>query len=196
MTTDQKGAIAEAAIALEALKLGIDVYRPLNEGSRFDMLFDLAGQLVRVQCKWASRCGQVIVARCYSARRNRDGLVRRLYTAEEVDAFAAYCEELDRCFFLPIERFEGKAEIRLRLSTARNIQRRRINWADDFDLAATLGHHQGAIAQLGERRRGTPKVAGSSPAGSIRIAALTRSPRGPATRPARPSVRASPGRRT
>src|SRR5205085_8800539 len=26
---------------------------------------------------------------------------------------------------------------------------------------------QGAIAQLGERRRGTPKVAGSSPAGSI-----------------------------
>src|SRR5437588_9470749 len=32
---------------------------------------------------------------------------------------------------------------------------------------------QGAIAQLGERRRGTPKVAGSSPAGST-------SPRSPA----------------
>jgi hypothetical protein len=30
MTTDQKGAIAEAAIALAAMKLGIDVYRPLG----------------------------------------------------------------------------------------------------------------------------------------------------------------------
>jgi hypothetical protein len=36
MTTDQKGAVAEAAIALAAMKLGIDVYRPLGEGGRYD----------------------------------------------------------------------------------------------------------------------------------------------------------------
>ncbi len=47
----------------------------------------------------------------------------------------------------------------------RNNQLEKINWAKDYEFAATLRPH-GAIAQLGERRRGTPKVAGSSPAGS------------------------------
>jgi hypothetical protein len=26
-----------------------------------------------------------------------------MYSHDEVDAFAAYCAELDRCYFLPIE---------------------------------------------------------------------------------------------
>jgi hypothetical protein len=51
LTTDQKGAIAEATIALEAIKLGIEVYRPLTEGGRFDMIFVVEDRLVRVQCK-------------------------------------------------------------------------------------------------------------------------------------------------
>ena len=155
MTTDQKGAIAELAVQLAATKLGIDVYRPVAEGGRYDMIFDLVGELVRVQCKWASRCGDVLVARCYRARRNRDGLVRRLYTREEIDAYALYSLELDRCFFVPMSHAEGMQEIRLRLAPARNNQRKRIHWADDFDLAVTLSRHQGAVAQLGERRAGS-----------------------------------------
>ena len=166
LTTDQKGAIAETAIAHEATKLGMDVYRPVAEGGRCDLIFDFEDRLWRVQCKWASRHGNVIIVRCYSARRAREGLRRRLYTADEIDAFAAYCAELDRCFFLPFESFRGKATVLLRLAPARNSQRLRINWADDYDFAATLAQHQGAIAQLGERQSGTLKVAGSSPAGS------------------------------
>ena len=104
--------------------------------------------------------------RCHSNRRTREGLVRRLYTPEEIDAFAGYCQELDRSFLMPIEQFRTY-EIRLRLSAPRNNQRRGIHWADDFDFAATLGRNQGAVAQLGERRRGTPKATGSSPVGSI-----------------------------
>ena len=46
--------------------------------------------------------GEVLIARTYRARRNRDGLVRRLYTADEIDAFAIYCMEIDRCFFIPM----------------------------------------------------------------------------------------------
>jgi PD-(D/E)XK endonuclease len=153
MTTDQKGAIAEAAIALEAMKLGIEVYRPLAEGGRFDLILVVDGQLLRVQCKWATRYGEVVLVRCYSARRARQGLVRRLYTADEIDAFAAYCLDLDRCFFLPIDLFPNR-EISLRLSPARNNQRRGIRWADDFDFAARLVGDQGAVAQLGERLPG------------------------------------------
>jgi hypothetical protein len=166
MTTDQKGAIAELAIQLAATKLGIDVYLPVAEGGRYDMIFDVDAGLMRVQCKWASRYGDVVIARCSRCRRNRNGLVRRLYTCEEIDAFALYCLELDRSFFVPITHAEGLQEIRLRLSPTRNNQRKGIHWADDFDLAATLRRHQGAVAQLGERMPGRHEVTGSSPVGS------------------------------
>jgi hypothetical protein len=165
MTTDQKGAIAELAIQLAATKLGIDVYTPVAEGGRSDMIFDLEPKLWRVQCKWACRYGDVIVVRCYSNRRAREGLRRRRYTADEIDAFAAYCQELERCFFVPISEAPSN-EIRLRLSPTRNNQRRFVKWADDFDFAARLERPQGAVAQLGERPDGIRKVRGSIPLGS------------------------------
>ena len=165
LTTDQKGAIAETAIAHAATKLGIEVYRPISEGGRFDMIFLLGDDLARVQCKWAARKGDVLIIRCYSCRRAREGLRKRLYTPAEIDAFAAYCMELDRCFYFPIEAVAGRHVIALRLAPTQNNQHRLINWADDYDFAVTLSCY-GAIAQLGERQRGTLEVAGSSPAGS------------------------------
>jgi hypothetical protein len=59
----------------------------------------------------------------------------------------------------------GRRVIALRLAPTQNKQHRLINWADEYDFAATLSRY-GAIAQLGERQRGTLEVAGSSPAGS------------------------------
>src|SRR6266849_2675629 len=79
LTTSQKGAIAEAAIAFEATKLGVGVYVPLAD-TRYDLIFDLHPRLVRVQCKWASRRGDVIVVPLYTARRAAEG-VRRSYYA-------------------------------------------------------------------------------------------------------------------
>jgi hypothetical protein len=143
LTTNQKGAIAEAAIALTTVKLGIDVYKPLVDGGRYDLIFDVESRLVRVQCKWATHRGSVIVVPCYSARRTRDGLSRRLYTADEIDAYAAYCRDLDTSYFLPIEQFAGRTYIQLRLDPTRNNQRGRINWANDFELIATLRRQAG-----------------------------------------------------
>ena len=137
-----------------ATQLGVDVYKPVAEGGRCDLIFDWRRRLWRIQCKWATRYDDVVIVRCYSARRTREGLRRRLYTADEIVAFAAYCAELDRCFFLPFERFGGRANIQLRLRAARNNQRLRVNWADEFDFAATL-RQRGAVAQLGERRAGS-----------------------------------------
>ncbi len=74
-----------------ATKLGIGVFKPLTDGERYDLIFDLRPRLVRVQCKWAGRRGDVVVVRCVSARRAADGLRHRPYTADEIDALAAYC---------------------------------------------------------------------------------------------------------
>jgi hypothetical protein len=154
LTTDQKGALAEAAIAHAAIELGIGVSRPLGD-ERYDLIFDMRPQLMRVQCKWAVRHGDVVVVRCYRCRRNADGLLRSFYTSDEIDAFAAYCAELQRCYFLAFGDISACQAIHLRISPARNNQRHGIRWAEDYEFAATLGRQFGAVAQLGERLAGS-----------------------------------------
>jgi hypothetical protein len=77
LTTDQKGAIAESAIVHAATKMGIDVYRPLSDGGRCDLIFDLGDRLARVRCKWAAAAGDVVVGRYYSCRRRAGNNQRR-----------------------------------------------------------------------------------------------------------------------
>ena len=166
MTTDQKGAIAETAIIHAAAKLGIGVFKPLTDGERYDLILDLRPKLIRVQCKWAVRHGDVVAVRLYSCRRTSDGLVKRTYSADEIDAFAAFCADVDRCYFFPIDEFGGRSGVQLRFGPARNNQKLGVRMAKDYEFEATLGS-SGAIAQLGERQRGTLEAAGSSPAGSI-----------------------------
>jgi hypothetical protein len=167
LTTNQKGAIAEAAITKAAVELRVEVYRPALEGGRFDLIFAFEeGALLRVQCKWASRYNDVIVVRCYSCRRAIEGMRVRRYTADEIDAIAAYSPDTGRCYLLPPELWAGRRNLDLRLEPTHNNQRRKVNWAKDYEFAARLSAY-GPIAQLGERLSGTQKVAGSSPAGSI-----------------------------
>ena len=86
--------------------------------------------------------------------------MRTTYSAEEVDAVAAYCEDSDRCYLVPIELIAGMRSFQLRLEPPKNGQRAGLNWGSAHELP-------GAIAQLGERLRGTQEVAGSNPASSI-----------------------------
>ena len=165
LSTDQKGAIAESAIVHAAIKLGIGVFRPLSDGERYDLILNLRPRLLRVQCKTAVLHGDVLAVPFYSSRRCADGFRKRMYTSEEVDAVAAYSSELDRCFLMPMSRFESRTYVQLRLAPSKNNQRARINWADDYEFEATL-KRLGAVAQLGERSDGIRKVRGSIPLGS------------------------------
>jgi hypothetical protein len=166
LSTDQKGAIAEACISAAAIKLGIGVLKPLTDGHRYDLVFDLAGRLARVQCKWARLYDDVVIVRAYSSRRTASGLLRQVYTAGEIDAIAAYCPELDRCFYVPSERVDGHQQMSLRIAPSRNNQDDGVNWADDYGFERLQSEISGAVAQLGERRDGIAEARGSSPLGS------------------------------
>jgi PD-(D/E)XK endonuclease len=159
MSTNQKRAIAETAIAAEAVQLGMTVYRPVVEGGRYDLIIDTGTRLLRTQCKWASMKGAVVVVYTITCRLTPRGYVRTTYDAAEIDGIAAYCHALKRCFWLPIHEFAGRSAVHLRLKRARNGQQSGLTWANDYPL--------GAIAQLGERGTGSAEVAGSSPASSI-----------------------------
>ena len=157
--SNHKGNVAELRILAEAAELGLEVSKPLTEHCRYDLIFDTGERLWRVQCKWASRNGDVAVVRIggnyHSPTR---GYVTSYYTATEVDAIAAYCAATDTCYFLPIEKVEGLRQIHLRLEPTRNGQIAAIHWASDYEL--------GAVDQLVDRLRGTQKGVGSSPTSS------------------------------
>ena len=136
-----KGNVAEACIAAAAIKLGIQVLKPMTEHCRYDLLFDLGRPLLRVQCKWAPRRGEVIKVNLTGSRYTASGQVQTKYTCEEIDAVAVYCEELDACYLLPAEIAADRRALWLRLTPPKNRQRACLNWASEYELA-------GAVAQL------------------------------------------------
>jgi PD-(D/E)XK endonuclease len=155
---NHKGNVAELAIATEAARLGVSVLKPLTEHEVYDLAFDMGSRILRVQCKWATFNGDVVhihVGRCRTSHR---GYLRSTYRDDEIDALAAYCEALDRCYLLPVKRIAGRYTIQLRVRPTRNNQRAAINFAADYEL--------GAVAQLEERRPGRAEAEGSSPSSS------------------------------
>jgi prevent-host-death family protein len=109
--------------------------------------------------------GCVIAVNLAGYRLTTRGQVRSTYSAEEIDAVASYCEDLDRCHLVPVVLVERMRGVYLRVAPARNGQRAALHWATDYEFP-------GAIAQLGERLRGTQEGAGSSPASSTPIGAF------------------------
>ncbi len=162
LTTNQKGAIAEAAFTAAAIRLGYFVLRPTPEGRRYDLVLDTGPQLLRVQCKWARRKGEVIVVNARTSRFSPTaGYIATRYSASEIDALGVYCSDLDECFLVPIEAFEGSGFLHLRLAPTLNNQRVGCRMASQYRL--------GAVAQLGERRAGSAKARGSSPLSSMKV---------------------------
>jgi hypothetical protein len=147
LTPSQKGAVAESAFAFHATRLGIGVSRPLVEGERYDLILDLRPELIRLQCKWGVRRGDVITSHLRTNRWTPAGPVEGIYSPDEIDAFGIYCAELDRCYLVPITVVAGRKGLYLRLAPSRNNQETGVNWATSYEL--------GAIAQLGERRAGS-----------------------------------------
>lgn len=142
LTTTQKGLVAETAIVHECAKRGIGVARPLAD-SGYDLILDLGTQLLRIQCKWAVRRGEVIAVSTRRCRRGKQGHIHRSYADDEIDAIAAYCPETGCCYLLPRELSVDRALVQLRLAPARNNQTVGIRWARDYELGATLSAFQG-----------------------------------------------------
>ena len=161
VNTNEKGAIAEMAIALEAVRHGIGVLKPLSERQRYDLGLEVGGRLMRAQCKWGRLENEVIKMRLGTSRYTPRGYVRTRYTIDDVDAFAVYCEPLASCYLIPLSEVGTKTCLHLRVGEVRNGQRAGLNFAADYEF--------GAVAQLGERPAGSREVRGSSPLSSTSL---------------------------
>ncbi|HEV2998055.1 MAG TPA: group I intron-associated PD-(D/E)XK endonuclease [Solirubrobacteraceae bacterium] len=138
LTPSQKGAAVEAEVAAAAIRLGLPVLRPLNEGRRYDLVIDLDPRLIRVQCKLARRMGSVLVVGLRTNRCTPGGYVSTTYTTAEVDAIGACSPDTRECFLIPIEEVCGQSAVHLRLDPAENNQSQGIRWARDYLFAEAI----------------------------------------------------------
>ena len=130
------------------------------EHARYDLAFEVADRLYRVQCKWGRlHQGAVIKVNLVSSWCTPTGYERRYYTENEIDLVAVYCEELGRCYLLPSKLVANRRGIDLRVKPPKNGQRACLNLAVDFELP-------GAVAQLEEHLHGMQGARGSSPLSS------------------------------
>lgn len=153
-TTNHKGAVAELAIAARAAAVGFGVLWPMIEHGRYDLALEIDDRILRVQCKWGRLCGDVIRVNLVTSRHTPvNGYVRGKYGIDEVDAVAAYCGELDRCYLLPIEKVAERSTIHLRLEPAKNNQTAAVNFAADYEFSGAVAQLARALPWHGRGRR-------------------------------------------
>ena len=133
-TTKTKGDLAELMVATDLVRKGYKIAIPFGEDWDFDLIVCRDERLERVQVKHATSDGRVIPVICRSSSLT-NGRVKRVkhYTATMIDWIAVYDRTTDRCYYVPAaELGEGRNMLSLRLTPARNNQRAKIRYAEDY----------------------------------------------------------------
>lgn len=126
------GIRSEGAILGELSKQGYDVLAPFSYNRRYDFVIDLGDRFVRAQCKTGRLFTGAVVFNKVSTRSSRTAVHRRAY-GDDIDCFLIYCPPLDKVYAVPIADAE-KGVAMLRVEPPANAQRKRINWATDYEL--------------------------------------------------------------
>jgi len=123
------------AIAIALQGIGHAVYLPFGENTRADFVIDDGTRLARVQCKTGRlRNGVVQFKTCSSyAHHSNPASVARDYLGQ-IEYFAVYCPETGGIYLIPIEDIPLKWAGCLRVTEARNGQKLRISYAEDYGI--------------------------------------------------------------
>ena len=136
MNTNQKGKITELEILLAAHKSNIDVSIPYGDKSRYDQIWDVNGNLYRIQIKTArskdSTFGKGFTITCKSTCNG----VGHHYTKKEIDFFATTWEE--KVYLIPVECCSIEKNLWLELYRSSNTSFGKMCLAKDYELSEVL----------------------------------------------------------
>jgi len=117
-------------VMADALKRGYKIALPLGEDWRFDLIVMKGKHLLKIQCKYAESIKGVIKVRCET----HDGRSYYRYKREDLDYIAVYDKITDRCYYVNSSYLgkDGRGIIHLRITDAKNGQKKKILNAVDF----------------------------------------------------------------
>lgn len=101
LSTQQKGITTEMYVAAYLLSLGYNVSQPLCQDSRYDLIVDVSGKLLRLQVKTARETStNSIEFNCRSTTTNTLCNKSRRYSSTEIDYFATYWN--NKVYLIPV----------------------------------------------------------------------------------------------
>lgn len=126
------GEITEQEVALEFLKLGVLISKPLVQSSRYDFIADINHKLYKIQVKTGTfKENAYLEFATSTSHTNTKGTLNISYSEEDVDFFATMYE--GQCYLIPYN-LCGKRGQRIRFVPTKNGQTKGILFAKDFHL--------------------------------------------------------------
>lgn len=115
MNTKTIGERTEAIILAEFLKAGYVVLLPFGDNQRYDLVIDVDGDFLRVQCKTARLIGHGarLVFQASSSHAHRGG-PRRGYRGS-ADLFAVFSPDTCEVYIVPVDAV-GESDVSMRLT--------------------------------------------------------------------------------
>lgn len=130
------GEITEQEVALEFLKRGILLSKPLVQSSRYDFIADINHKLYKIQVKTGTlKEDSYIEFATSTSHTNTQGTLNISYSENDVDFFATMHE--GQCYSIPYE-VCGKRAQRLRLIPTKNGQTKGITFAKEYTIDTIL----------------------------------------------------------
>jgi PD-(D/E)XK endonuclease len=126
------GTRTEGAILSELLRRGYSVLLPFGPNQRYDLVLDIDGSFMRVQCKTGRLRNGCVMFPAYSMRSNTRKSWRRDYK-DDVELFLVYCPETGGIYAIPIEE-ATHTHGTLRIDPTANGQDKGVRWARDYEL--------------------------------------------------------------
>ena len=137
MDTKLKGDIAEQAVVLYALKQGWGVLTPVGDRLAYDLVLDIAGDLIKIQVKsaWFDQKRKNFVVDTRRTKTNRRQMLRENYKPNDFDFAVIYIEDLDIFYVMPCEVFISYgSEIHLIEADRRQRKPRSAAYRDAWEL--------------------------------------------------------------
>ena len=126
------GEITEQQVAVEFLKLGILVSKPMVQSSKYDFIVDINHKLYKIQVKTGTfKENAYLEFATSTSHTNTQGTLNLSYSENDVDFFATMYEE--QCYLIPYE-LCGKRAQRIRFVPTKNGQTKGILFAKDYHL--------------------------------------------------------------
>jgi hypothetical protein len=126
------GTRTEATILSELVRRGYQVLLPFGQNQRYDLVLEIDGSFMRVQCKTGRLRNGCIEFNTRSTRVNTKRTVQRDYKGQ-VELFMVHCLETNGIYAVPVDE-ASRHHGTLRIDPTANGQDKRVRWARDYEL--------------------------------------------------------------
>ena len=131
--TKDKGDLGLLKVQCKMCELGHIVLYPLTEHSPFDFVSYKDGKLYRIQVKYRTLKNGCVTVKFSTSWADRNGTHTRYYNLEDIDVFAIYCPDTDKCYFIHVDEYKNHKCVTLRVEPAKNNQTTNVLLAEDFE---------------------------------------------------------------